>query len=795
MQTEEQRREREFRALLDQGRRLFEERSYDQARLVLSRAAQLRPDDPSCRRLLAQAQRALGGDTSLRLLERSREEHRFKRVSLALQLELSLFEAQKALDAGQHGRALEHARRVVAGASYAAVTPQVARLCSRAEEIIAAAREAEQEGFARQRKNDLAAARKDAARDQASTLRTLRDRGWRYVEAGKHDKASKAAEEMLRIKPGDRQALVLREAAGRGRGGGEDIESLRAERKEAQDAILYEEIEKAMTVPEDITAKVVLPGERAPSRAVGLLDRSMEPWERRIREKLRERISVELKGATVSDACRYLSDLTDCTILVDPAVGRSSKRFSLPKMTLSFEHVMRWLCRFSGVTFTLRDHAILVTRRGGLLDQPTTRDYDVAGMLMPVRSVKHTVDAAVQAERADWRRVLADSRTVEEKDDPTSRGAIGNAWVRFIRSTVAPGTWSEPGEAGVLQEQRQYTIQYRNGRIVVVHTPEVQKQIEQLLNDFRRARNLQVHIFARFIEMRIDYLENFDIDWGLDLTREIPHGIDYLEYDNGNIVSQTGIYGATNAPELFTSPPGLLQGTRYSVASVINEDQVGVQNSLLPSGGLSFSWGHLSDRECNLFVNAVLKRRKGTLLIAPRLTCFNTQRANFQAVTNYNYVRSISSDNEPEIGNVPDGIIFDVQPFVSADRRYITLVLQPQLRTLLNKSGFRNPDDPTEGAAFEFITPLPGFFGPQRRVVLPVVRLQSVATTVTVPDGGTLLIGGLARAMEERGYSSVPFITGIPLLKYLFRETTDAEARTSLIILVTATIVPDIFEE
>ena len=41
----------------------------------------------------------------------------------------------------------------------------------------------------------------------------------------------------------------------------------------------------------------------------------------------------------------------------------------------------------------------------------------------------------------------------------------------------------------------------------------------------------------------------------------------------------------------------------------------------------------------------------------------------------------------------------------------------------------------------------------------------------------------------------MPFLSGIPLLKYIVREWTDAERRSSMVILVTAQIVPDIFEE
>jgi type II secretory pathway component GspD/PulD (secretin) len=66
---------------------------------------------------------------------------------------------------------------------------------------------------------------------------------------------------------------------------------------------------------------------------------------------------------------------------------------------------------------------------------------------------------------------------------------------------------------------------------------------------------------------------------------------------------------------------------------------------------------------------------------------------------------------------------------------------------------------------------------------------------VTIPDGGTMLVGGLSTVRERSGEAGVPLMHDIPLLKFLFREWTQFDSRNSLLVLVTAEIVPDIFEE
>jgi len=690
-------------------------------------------------------------------LQRAKEDAQQRENAFLAGLDANLFEAQQALQGGQAARAIEQAERALTGAAYATNAAQAARLRARAEAILAEAHKAEQKARAAQQQAGMTDGRERAARSQAAELRQLRERGWKHIETGQYDQALTVADEMLRTEPGNREALFLRHEALRVAEQRGDAKALRAERRQLQEKILNQ-VKAESIPPKDIIPKLLLSGKDEPPARAAAAEAALPPWEQRLRTRLRDTITVEFKNCTIAEACRYLAGVTDTTILVDPVVAKAAERITLPEMTLSYEHVLRWICRFWQATFTLRDHAILVTTRGGLLDEPVTRDYDISGLLLPMRVVRSVFNGDVQLDETTGTRSMLSpvTATTEQGEERFSKEAIGEGWARFIRSTVAAETWDEPHRGKVAQEKAQYAIQYRNGRIVVVHTPEVQEQVAKLLDNFRKARNLQVHILSRFLQLRTDYLQQIDINLG----------------------SEGGALG-------FDSRPGASPSTQTSIfGTFTNDEQVSlVKGGVDAAGGLNLSYTHLNDWQVNALLHAVLKRRKGTLLVAPRLTCFNTQRANFQAVTNYNYVRSITSDNEPEIGNVPDGIVYDVQPFVSADRRYITLVLQPQMRTLH-----------TPITTFQFIRPVPGFIGPERFVQVPEVELKSIATTVTIPDGGSLLVGGLAEATENRGYASAPLFNGIPAIKYLFRGWTEVEGRTSLVVVTTAQIVPDIFE-
>jgi general secretion pathway protein D len=63
-----------------------------------------------------------------------------------------------------------------------------------------------------------------------------------------------------------------------------------------------------------------------------------------------------------------------------------------------------------------------------------------------------------------------------------------------------------------------------------------------------------------------------------------------------------------------------------------------------------------------------------------------------------------------------------------------------------------------------------------------------VQTTVTVPDGGTILLGSMKVAREEDIKSEVPFFRHIPVLNFFFSRKAKVHNRKNLIILVKAGI-------
>ena len=80
-------------------------------------------------------------------------------------------------------------------------------------------------------------------------------------------------------------------------------------------------------------------------------------------------------------------------------------------------------------------------------------------------------------------------------------------------------------------------------------------------------------------------------------------------------------------------------------------------------------------------------------------------------------------------------------------------------------------------------------FLPNLALQQPEIQITEVRTTVSVPDGGTLLLGGQTLAAEVELEAGTPVLSKIPFLKRLFTNRSMAKDEQILLILVKPTII------
>ena len=76
-------------------------------------------------------------------------------------------------------------------------------------------------------------------------------------------------------------------------------------------------------------------------------------------------------------------------------------------------------------------------------------------------------------------------------------------------------------------------------------------------------------------------------------------------------------------------------------------------------------------------------------------------------------------------------------------------------------------------------------------VQLPTFSFTTVSTTVSVPDGGTILLGGIKRLREGRNEHGVPMLSKIPYVNRLFKNTgTFRPYKNKILLVIRATADP-----
>ena len=536
---------------------------------------------------------------------------------------------------------------------------------------------------------------------------------------------------------------------------------------------------------------------------------------------LKKRISCNFIDAPLAEAVKHLRDVCGCNIVIDPRCAIQKDGVAgLSVSDTEMVNVLNMICRMNRIHWYVKDEMIIISDRDPS-EESTMRVYDITDLCAEAKSFgAGDYDALASGVKADRAKRANGQGTAEERD------RRGKEWADLIRDSIEPLSWGYEKDG-----KGANTIQYRGGKLVISHNAEVHEKIVKLLDDFRKARALQVSIQTRFIDINKDFLERVGIDWtGLDnlVTQgisgksqkaggaSIPAGGVYKGSERtdefGIPVTQApwyrldptvidGEFGPTRGtpfePPLPASDtsgrrpyptiqdasnllPGYLdlRGANRNLNTVSFPDRLQAWNAY---GGMSLDIAFLNRYQLRALIEAVRKDKKGTVLTSPRVTCFNGQRANVVVARLVNYLQTFDEDGTPTIATVTDGVVLEVKPYVSADQRYVTLELLPsitELRQLMPVRISRMFDTPGNIPVYGYTI-----------IELPEVFTRAVETTVSVPDGGTILIGGLSTAQETEGFATVPLLSKIPIIKYLFMSWGKMDTRQSLVVLVTADIL------
>jgi type II secretory pathway component GspD/PulD (secretin) len=341
--------------------------------------------------------------------------------------------------------------------------------------------------------------------------------------------------------------------------------------------------------------------------------------------------------------------------------------------------------------------------------------------------------------------------------------------VQLIQESIDPESWfdlSDLGEGTITP----YPTQSPK-KLAVYNTHEVHMEISKLLDALRKSLGHQVSIEARFLVVSENFLEDIGLD--IDFVNNLggKWGQVTFEQESAFVTETEG-----------TRVPLTLGGIGVSAAAV--------------TGGYG---SILDDLQVSFLLRATQAHRDSKALTAPVATVLSGESANFsinrtvtlplppiqtQGITQISGATGTTTGtggtNEPQYAYVPIGSMLTITPIITHDKKNVLLNIITVQNELLGVNTSEVQAPIIGGGAGEVQT---------WEVTLPETERSSLMTRVSVPDSGTLLLGGQRISSEVETEAGVPILSKIPVLGRLFGNRSKVRDQKILLILVKPTIL------
>lgn len=567
------------------------------------------------------------------------------------------------------------------------------------------------------------------------------------------------------------------------------------------------------------------------------LERKSEK-ERQIELRLQAPISLNFTDTPLRQVLDDLRDWTGINIVPDePALQEEGIRLDRP-VTMKLENVslksaLNLLLHQVHLTYVVADEVLKVTTESHARGKLVSKIYNVVDLVVPVQD--STADGAnilrtalQQGENPNLRlngvapwlgtnslhtgtpvggnaggSTNAANMTSQQgvkKEGP--KGTLEDLLIRLITNTVAPQSWSSMGGPG--------TIEYYplGMALVITQTPDIQEQIADLLAALRRLQDQQVSVEVRFISIAESFFERIGLDFNVNLKTDRYT----TKYEPQIVSQQFKPFGYVNDFNPKNTVIGLTPGGTFTQDLDIPIRTSSFNQAIPPfgafpnipggNGGIDIGLAFLSDIQVFLFMEAAQGDQRTNVMQAPKLTLFNGQTATLTVSDQQFFVTNVTVVQAggqvvfvPQNIPIPTGgITLTIQAVISADRRYTRLNIVPQITNLTTAiiplfpiTTFITPV--FEGGAVGQPIPFTQF------LQQPVFNIINVQTTVAVPDGGTVLLGGLKRLSEGRNEFGPPVLSKVPYINRLFKNVGYGREAESLLLMVTPRIIINEEEE
>lgn len=793
MEIGAQERKRSAEFYLRQGQKNFADADYRSAAENFERSLRLDPSLEAAREGLAQSQMFLGRrDGEIRsIFEQLGEEMQVLESARLAEVQQLLAEGRKSLAEGDPDKALRSLTQARERLIWFEYGVDITQLQAEAQALYDQARdarnrmqaeaEAAKQGSASEIADRLSQEEEQRRRERIAALIGRSEEALRRKD---YATALETAERTISLDPGNDVARRLRDTAA------ERLASQRVteyiDRNAEQTKRVWEDLEQSaipFETPFNFPMDERYWREEVQRRGQGLQSSSFDetPEIRNIRRALATvSPGFTFEDQSLQDVVAFLRTISNLNITIDPEIDAEEAKVTLSLQQVKLSEALDLILETTGFSYTFKENTLFITTPDKAFGELIFDIYNVTDILNKIRDFP---GPQIRVQSNDEEDPAAgspfDFGGEEEEEvelDPETLVEL------IVESTGGEDAWSAANS----------TITPSSGQLLVNATRELHLALQSFLENLRANSDVFVIVEARFIDMLDDFLEDIGVD-----SRNLGQppgqgfgtafGVINSSRTGGTDIGFNNLGSANNA--------ALVMGqdrTAGRIEHILDGFVGAASGSRLTSAlrGLTLQVTWLDPFQINAIIRATQEQRAARTVTAPRVTASNGQRVHVSVITQRSYVQDyelvsggtgliVSEVADPVIDTFQDGVVLDVRPVISSDRKYITLDVRPTLASLIN-------------GIISTVTISLGTLNAAASLVeidLPEISLQQAFTSVTVPDGGTVLLGGF-RSLNERKYESkVPLLGELPIIKNAFRRKAYLNEKRSLYILLTAKVV------
>ncbi|MBL8746563.1 MAG: hypothetical protein JNK58_09445 [Phycisphaerae bacterium] len=283
--------------------------------------------------------------------------------------------------------------------------------------------------------------------------------------------------------------------------------------------------------------------------------------------------------------------------------------------------------------------------------------------------------------------------------------------------------------------------------LVVFDYPEHVAEIEKLITNLD-TKPAQVLVEATILQAT--------------LTESNAFGVDFAFLNGVNMTDFLGLGGLLGSSNVLNNGADFVPGDSRGSSVVSTPGNT--------AGPGTFKLSILHD-DIGVFIRALDEVSDVSIVSNPKVLALNRQSAKVDVGRKIGYLKSTTNNGvtEQDVEFLPTGTSLAFRPFISKDG-LIRMELKPKV---------------SEGIINEY-TDKTG-----HTVTVPDEITQEITTNVIVPDGSTVVLGGLFREQTSLKRSQVPGLGDIPLVGAAFRGHDDSTSRSEVIFMIKPTIMND----